>query len=146
MTGEGLRQALDALHVTDDVAALLGLLSDADMFITLRDGDARLAWSSDWGSRVLGSEPGLGLGRRSRPGVSFYYLDGRPMPLSERPSERARRHGRDIVRSTFGLAAPGLARRWVRAAAIPLRQEREGWVVLTVGVDVTSIIEGTVEE
>lgn len=146
MATADLHQALDELGLGNDLASLIHVLSDADMFFMLRNGAGLLVWSSEWLSRVAGGEPESGIGRRHRPGAVRYHLDGSEMPLTDRPSERARRDGREAINTTYGLALPGAPTRWLRVAAIPLRQELEGWSVLTIGHDVTSLLEAAGHE
>jgi DNA-binding XRE family transcriptional regulator len=112
------------------------------MLVSLRDEEGNI----DRTSRVLDEAMGLdGIevrGRRYRPGVRYFDINGTELPLSRHPAELAHRSGQAQGNVTIGVARSSGTTRWLRTTYVPLTQGPIGWSVLGIGMDATPLATG----
>lgn len=122
----------------DPLAKALAAILDSGFVVLTRDGAGRFVQVSE----VLGSLLAIGDGRGDMytRELRYYDSDMRPLPLSEVPPQQVRTSGRRR-RGELNLLETAGGRVWMQQSNLPLEQTAEGWSVLTIGADVTELVE-----
>jgi hypothetical protein len=74
--------------------------------------------------------------------LRFFAEDGTEIPLIRHPMHIARTSGIPIRSTVLGLNGKAGTRRWYQTSYLPLGGGAKGWSLLSVGVEVTRIVEG----
>ncbi len=135
-----LREALDQLGGGLDPAQLLDLLvSESEMFLSLRDHSGRIVYANrSIEGPLLPPQPDA-IGKHHIPGRRFFNESGRELAILDHPAQVARITGiaQRNVRFTVRLESGDL--RCVQMSYIPIEQGDEGWSVICVGCDITGV-------
>jgi hypothetical protein len=120
------------------LARALGAILDSGLVVTTRDGAGRFVQVSD----VLGQRLGIGdrRGAVHTNEIKYHSDDGRLLSVSEVPAQQVRTSGQGRRNELNRLeTADGVL--WMQQSHLPLEQTAEGWSVLTIGADVTELVE-----
>ena len=133
-----LRDALSADDQASAAGVLESLLAEAGIVVSLRahDGDFVYASPALRGQFAAGPEPtGAFIAERSR----FYDHAGRELPLISHPAQEVRRTGVGTRQLMMAVESPVYGHRWILVSYLPVEREPEGWSVLAVGIDLSSV-------
>lgn len=136
-------QSLTALiretRADDPLARALEALLNSGLIIFTRDTEGHFVQLSE----VLSTRAGIiaDAGTSQPRNMRVFDEDGRLLPGSEYPAATARMTGnaqRDLLRR---LVSDDDRQIWLKMSALPMERGPEGWSVLTVGTDVTELMD-----
>ncbi len=135
---EALSSLVRRAEAGDPLAKALEAILDSGFVVLTRDGAGRFVQVSE----VLGSLLAIDDGRGDMYTRQLRYYDSnkRSLPLSEVPPQQVRTSGRSR-RGELNLMETAGGRVWMQQSNLPLEQTAEGWSVLTIGADVTELVE-----
>ena len=122
----------------DPLARALGAVLESGLIVYTRDSGGRFVEMSG----VLGERLGLGdeRGERYPKELRYFYTSGRMLPVSEIPAQVVRTSGR-ARRGELNRLETASGRVWMQVSNLPLERTAEGWSVLTIGADVTELVD-----
>ena len=135
-----LREALDQIGDGVDPARLLDLLvSESDMFLSLRDHSGRFVYANRSIEGPLLPPRSDAIGKHHLPGRRFFDESGRELAILDHPAQVARITGIAQRNVRFTVRLESGEQRCVQMSYIPIEQRDDGWSVLCVGCDVTEL-------
>ena len=124
------------IEVADLTAAVL---ERSSLLYSLRDHRGPFLAEDPVAGNLLGIEAGSAVGKAAGDGVHYLDRDGRQIPILDHPAQVARRTGEAQLNVLLGLLPRDGKEIWLPGDFIPLQRGPEGFSVLGVLSDVTSI-------